>query len=210
MRVFRLTVGPLAENAYLVETPQGAVFIDPGDEPARLFALAEEAGVVPRAILLTHAHFDHVGAVAPLVAAWGVPVYLHPLDLPLYQRAQEAAALWGFSVPNPPLPITPLAEGEEVYGFKVWHLPGHSPGHVAFIHQEAGKAPLVFGGDLLFRGGIGRYDLPGADPKALFQSLKRLLSLPPETEVLPGHGPATTLGLEARTNPFLQGIEWET
>jgi glyoxylase-like metal-dependent hydrolase (beta-lactamase superfamily II) len=94
-----------------------------------------------------------------------------------------------------------------LFGLEVWHLPGHSPGHVAFLDREGGQ---VFSGDLLFRGGIGRYDLPGADPKALFASLRRLLTLPPETQVHPGHGPSTTLGLEAQTNPFLQGLEWET
>ncbi|WP_448566458.1 MBL fold metallo-hydrolase [Thermus sp.] len=207
MRAFRLTVGPLGENAYLVETPMGGVFIDPGDEAPRLLALAEETGLTPRAILLTHAHFDHLGAVAPLVEALGLPVFLHPLDLPLYQRAPEMAALFGLAVPPPPPKVEPLEEGMALFGFEVFHLPGHSPGHVAFLDREGGQ---VFSGDLLFRGGIGRYDLPGADPRALFASLRRLLTLPPTTQVHPGHGPSTTLGLEARTNPFLQGLEWET
>jgi len=204
MKALALTVGPLQENAYLVETPEGAIFIDPGDEAERLLALAENAGLAPRAILLTHAHFDHLGAVAPLVEALDLPVYLHPLDLPLYRRAPEAAARWGLAVPPPPLPTRPLEEGLEVFGFTVWHLPGHSPGHVAFLRKGE-----VFSGDLLFRGSIGRYDLPGADPRTLFRSLRRLLTLPPETRIHPGHGPGTTLGLEARTNPFLAGLEWE-
>jgi glyoxylase-like metal-dependent hydrolase (beta-lactamase superfamily II) len=206
MKAYALTTGPLQENAYLVETPEGAVFIDPGDEPERLLALAEGAGLNPRAILLTHAHFDHVGAVAPLVEALGLPVFLHPLDLPLYERAAEVAARWGVLIPRPPREVEPLEEGMALFGFEVWHLPGHSPGHVAFLDREGRQ---VFSGDLLFRGGIGRYDLPGADPKALFRSLKRLLSLPPDTQVHPGHGPSTTLGLEAQTNPFLTGLEWE-
>lgn len=206
MKAYALTTGPLQENAYLVETPEGAVFIDPGDDPERLLALAEGAGLNPRAILLTHAHFDHVGAVAPLVEALGLPVFLHPLDLPLYERAAEVAARWGVLIPRPPQEVEPLEEGMALFGFEVWHLPGHSPGHVAFLDREGRQ---VFSGDLLFRGGIGRYDLPGADPKALFRSLKRLLSLPPTTQVHPGHGPSTTLGLEAQTNPFLTGLEWE-
>ncbi|GAA6733239.1 MBL fold metallo-hydrolase [Thermus oshimai] len=206
MRAYRLTVGPLGENAYLVETPEGAALIDPGDEAQRILDLAQKLGLTPKAILLTHAHFDHLGAVAPLVEALDLPVYLHPLDLPLYERAEEAAALWGFSIPKPPLPVKPLEEGMRLFGFTVWHLPGHSPGHVAFLHPDP---PLALSGDLLFRGSIGRYDLPGADPKALFRSLKRLLTLPPETRILPGHGPETTLGLEAQTNPFLMGLEWE-
>lgn len=203
MKAFALTVGPLEENAYLVETPGGTVFIDPGDEAERLLALAEKAGLAPKAILLTHAHFDHLGAVAPLVEALDLPVYLHPLDLPLYQRAPEAAARFGLAVPPPPVPTQPLEEGMEVFGFTVWHLPGHSPGHVAFLREGE-----VFSGDLLFRGSIGRYDLPGADPKALFRSLRRLLTLPPKTRIHPGHGPETTLALEAETNPFLAGLEW--
>ncbi len=207
MRVFPVTLGPLQENAYLVETGEGAVLIDPGDEPERLFALFRETGLTPRAILLTHAHFDHVGAVAPLVAALGLPVFLHPLDLPLYEGADLVARAWGFAIPKPPLPVEPLEEGMTLFGFQVFHLPGHSPGHVAFYDPEGAQ---VFSGDLLFRGGVGRYDLPGADPKALFASLKRLLALPPKTRVHPGHGPGTTLGLEARANPFLTGLEWET
>ncbi|APD09063.1 metallo-beta-lactamase [Thermus brockianus] len=207
MKAHRLVLGPLQENGYLVETPEGAVLIDPGDEPERILALLAQTGLAPKAILLTHAHFDHVGAVAPLVAAYGLPVFLHPLDLPLYERAAEAAQAWGFAIPKPPLPVEPLAEGMELFGFKVLHLPGHSPGHVAFWDPIGQR---VFSGDLLFRGSIGRYDLPGADPKALFASLRRLLALPPDTLVHPGHGPSTTLGLEAHTNPFLTGLEWET
>ena len=176
MRVFPVTLGPLQENAYLVETGEGPVLIDPGDEPEKLLALFQTTGLIPLAILLTHAHFDHVGAVAPLVEALDLPVYLHPLDLPLYEGADLAARAWGLAIPKPPLPVRPLEEGMRLFGFQVLHLPGHSPGHVAFYDPEGAQ---VFSGDLLFRGSVGRYDLPGADPKALFASLKRLLSLPP-------------------------------
>ena len=211
MRVYRLSVGPLQENTYLVEGKEGVVLIDPGDEAERILALLESTGFTPEAILLTHAHFDHVGAVAPLVEALSLPVFLHPLDLPLYRHAAEVARLWGLAIPDPPLPVEPLEEGQVLYGFTVWHLPGHSPGHVAFLHPgEAGEPPRVLSGDLLFQGSIGRYDLPGASREDLFRSLGRLLTLPPQTEVYPGHGPSTTLALEARTNPFLLGLEWET
>ncbi|MFN4072315.1 MAG: MBL fold metallo-hydrolase [Thermus sp.] len=211
MRVYRLSVGPLQENTYLVEGREGVVLIDPGDEAERILALLASTGSMPRAILLTHAHFDHVGAVAPLVEALSLPVFLHPLDLPLYRQAAEVARMWGLIIPDPPLPVEPLEEGQVLFGLSVWHLPGHSPGHVAFIHPgEAGQPPKVLSGDLLFRGSIGRYDLPGASREDLFRSLKRLLTLPQGTEVYPGHGPPTTLALEAKTNPFLLGLEWET
>ncbi|WP_038058413.1 MBL fold metallo-hydrolase [Thermus amyloliquefaciens] len=211
MRVHRLSVGPLQENTYLVEGTEGTVLIDPGDEAERILALLESTGLRPEAILLTHAHFDHVGAVAPLVEALSLPVFLHPLDLPLYRHAAEVARMWGLAIPNPPLPVEPLEEGQVLFGFTVWHLPGHSPGHVAFLHPGGALDPLrVFSGDLLFRGSIGRHDLPGASREDLFQSLRRLLTLPPRTEVYPGHGPSTSLALEAKTNPFLLGLEWET
>ncbi|MER3451384.1 MAG: hydrolase [Thermus sp.] len=203
MSPLQLVVGPLAENTYLVRTPEGPVLIDPGDEAERNLKAAKESGIWPKAILLTHAHFDHVGAVGPLVEALDLPVYLHPLDLPLYRLAPELAQAFGLRIPPPPLEVWPLEEGMSLYGFTVWHLPGHSPGHVAFLREGE-----VYSGDLLFKGGIGRYDLPGADGKALFASLRRLFSLPAQTRVYPGHGPPTDLATEARTNPFL--IEWET
>ncbi len=203
MEVRSLTVGPLAENAYLVWQGAKGVLVDPGDEAGRILEAVRAAGFTPEAILLTHAHFDHLGAVAPLAEALGLPVYLHAADLPLYQRAPEIAAGWGLTVPPPPEPAGFLDQGDEVFGLAVLHLPGHSPGHLAFYRAEDG---FVLSGDLLFRGGIGRYDLPGADRAALFASLRRLLTLPGATRVLPGHGPATTLAAERAANPFLKDL----
>ncbi len=203
MEVRSLTVGPLAENAYLVWQGAKGVLVDPGDEAGRILEAVRAAGFTPEAILLTHAHFDHLGAVAPLAEALGLPVYLHAADLPLYQRAPEIAAGWGLTVPPPPEPAGFLDQGDEAFGLAVLHLPGHSPGHLAFYRAEDG---FVLSGDLLFRGGIGRYDLPGADRTALFASLRRLLALPGATRVLPGHGPATTLAAERAANPFLKDL----
>ncbi len=203
MEVRSLTVGPLAENAYLVWQGAKGVLVDPGDEAGRILEAVRAAGFTPEAILLTHAHFDHLGAVAPLAEALGLPVYLHAADLPLYQRAPEIAAGWGLTVPPPPEPAGFLDQGDEAFGLAVLHLPGHSPGHLAFYRAEDG---FVLSGDLLFRGGIGRYDLPGADRAALFASLRRLLALPGATRVLPGHGPATTLAAERAANPFLKDL----
>ncbi|MGK0618852.1 MBL fold metallo-hydrolase [Meiothermus cerbereus] len=202
MKVYGFAVGPLQENTYLLvgEDGRGAI-VDPGDEPERILAEVRGVGLRPQAILLTHAHFDHVGAVAPLVEALGLPVYLHPADLPLYQSAAQSAARWGLHIPQPPEPTLPLAEGQTLdlgLGLEVLFLPGHAPGHVGFY-----RPGHLISGDVLFRGGIGRYDLPGSDPQALFVSLQKLLKLPPETVVYPGHGPKTTIAEERASNPYL-------
>ena len=202
MKVYGFAVGPLQENTYLLvgEDGRGAI-VDPGDEPERILAEVHRVGLKPEAILLTHAHFDHVGAVAPLVEALGLPVYLHPADLPLYQSAALGAARWGLYIPQPPEPTLPLAEGQTLdlgLGLEVLFLPGHAPGHVGFY-----RPGHLISGDVLFRGGIGRYDLPGSDPQKLFASLQKLTELPPETVVYPGHGPKTTIAEERASNPYL-------
>lgn len=202
-----LTVGPVAANAYLVtDAATGAtVVIDPGDEAPRLLAALEEAGHPPREIWLTHAHFDHIGAVAGLREAHPVPVRLHPADAPLYDGAERQAAWFGMTVRPPGVAAIDLADGERLalgeHVFEVLHTPGHAPGHVAFYASRAG---VLFSGDALFRGSVGRTDLPLCDPAALERSLReRLLVLPDETRVLPGHGPETTIGHERQSNPFL-------
>jgi len=202
-----LTVGPVAANAYLVtDAATGTtVVIDPGDEAPRLLAALAEAGQAPAEIWLTHAHFDHIGAVAGLREAYPVPVRLHPADAPLYDGAEQQAAWFGMSVRPPGVVPIDLADGERLtlgdHVFEVLHTPGHAPGHVAFYAADAG---VLFSGDALFRGSVGRTDLPLCDPAALERSLReRLLVLPDETRVLSGHGPETTIGLERRTNPFL-------
>lgn len=204
MKVYPLVVGPLQENTYLLVAEDGrGVIVDPGDEPGRILAEVQRVGLKPEAILLTHAHFDHVGAVAPLVETLNLPVYLHPADLPLYRSAALSAARWGLSIPQPPEPIETLVEGQTLdfgLGLEVLFLPGHAPGHVGFY-----RPGHLVSGDVLFRGGIGRYDLPGCDPQALFASLKKITQLPPQTVVYPGHGPLTTLAQEIASNPYLVG-----
>ena len=206
LRIQQLTVGPLEENCYLLSDPESAqaVLVDPGDEPDRLLAAVADTGCALTGIWLTHGHFDHVGGVAGVVRATKVPILAHPADHPFHAGAADQAARWGLVVENPP-PITQeLAEGQTVtlgrFAFDVWHVPGHAPGHVAFIGHG-----LCMSGDVLFAGSIGRTDLPLCDPSAMHQSLMRLATLEPATRVLPGHGVMTTIGREVASNPFLSG-----
>ena len=201
----RFTVGPLQENCYLLtdDETRGAVLVDPGDEAPRLIRALE--GYTLEAVWLTHAHFDHVGALAELQEAFGMLTYLHPDDEPLLANAASSAARFGLQLRQPKVSYTPLgdAQGLSFGGQEVRCLftPGHAPGHVAFYFPDGG---IVLAGDALFRGSIGRTDLPGGNHTQLIESIQReLLTLPDETVVYPGHGPETTIGHEAKSNPFL-------
>lgn len=200
-------VGAFQENCYLLHDADAgtAILIDPGDDPLRLCAEIERRGARLTAIWLTHAHLDHIGAVEGIRRAWpGVPVHLHPADAEVYANAWRAAAIYNLPFEQPAPADTALAEGQTLTfageTFTIWHLPGHSPGHVAFVGTDR-----VFGGDLLFQGSIGRTDLPRCDPAAMAASLTRLLTLADAMVVLPGHGPPTTIGSERASNPFLSG-----
>jgi glyoxylase-like metal-dependent hydrolase (beta-lactamase superfamily II) len=200
------TVGPFQENCYLLTDPSRgvSVLIDPGDEPDRLAAVVERAATTLQAIWLTHAHLDHIGAIAALKRRWDVPVYLHPLDEPLYRLATRQAALYGLAFESPPPAERSLGDGDVLelgsLRFDVMHAPGHAPGHVVF-HGHG----LALVGDCLFAGSIGRTDLPFSNPGHLAASLDRIVALPEDTIVYPGHGPATTIREELRSNPFLTG-----
>ncbi len=200
-----LTVGPLQENCYLLsdnDTRQ-AVLIDPGDEAERLIAALN--GFELTAVWLTHAHFDHIGALAAVHRQFPVPVYLHPDDRELFAHAAESAAFFGLTLEQPVLETTPLTHHQTLtlgsHQATCLFTPGHAPGHIAFYLPEHGT---VLAGDALFQGSVGRTDLPGGDHAQLLASIRReLLTLPGETRVLPGHGPETTVGVERRMNPFL-------
>ena len=203
----KFTVGPLMENCYLLadEITHEAVLIDPGDEPEHLLTALETQNLSLQAIWLTHAHFDHIGAVDGIVAKHSVPVYLHPHDKPLYENAYKAAQLW--EIPF----VQPFAATIDLHDEQVLNLsnaevhclytPGHAPGHMAFYIPDQG---LLFAGDALFQGSIGRTDLPMGNHSQLIESIKtRLLILPDDTAVYPGHGDTTSIGLEKVYNPFL-------
>jgi glyoxylase-like metal-dependent hydrolase (beta-lactamase superfamily II) len=208
VRIDHRTVGPFEENCYLVtdEASGRAALIDPGDEADRLLDMIRASGATLDAVWLTHAHVDHIGAVAEVKRQFDVPIYLHPLDLPYYaQLSARAAVMYGIDFEQPEGPDHELADGQELscgaLRFTVMHVPGHAPGLVAFTGHG-----VSFGGDLLFAGSIGRTDLPLGSPADMSASLARYTaSLPDETVVHPGHGPATTIGREKRTNPFLVG-----
>ena len=196
-----------AENAYLVRCSATGetVVIDPGNRADRIVAQLERDGVTPVGILLTHAHLDHIEGVAALKRACGAPVWLHPADRPLYDASAQQAAMFGMRVEPPPPPDEAWSHGDR-YRFgecelEVRHAPGHSPGHVILYSQAAG---LVFVGDVVFAGSIGRTDLPGGDYATLMSSIReQVLTLPDGTGLYPGHGPATTVGDERVGNPFL-------
>ena len=201
------TVGPLQENCYLVrrEGSDRALLIDPGDEAQKLQGAMEQLGVEPEAILLTHTHFDHIGAVAPLARATGAPVYCPREELPVL--ADPSAFFGAMFGPVEGWEAEHAIDGGQrlaLAGFDVDVVatPGHSPGHVTFVLDGA-----LFSGDVLFQGSIGRTDLPGADHDTLMDSIAGLLErFDDDTKVHPGHMGLTTLGRERATNPFLQAL----
>jgi hydroxyacylglutathione hydrolase len=202
-------VTPFQQNCSLVwndETKQGVV-VDPGGDLPRIRAAIAEKGVKVEKILLTHGHIDHAGGAAELAAELGVPVEgPHRADAFLLERLQQTGAAYGLAGARPVAPSRWLDEGDRVtiggMEFTVLHCPGHSPGSVVLFAPELGFALM---GDVLFRGSVGRSDIPGGNHDTLIASIKtKLLPLGDEVTFLPGHGPSSTIGEERRTNPFLQ------
>lgn len=209
MKIVQIPNGVFAENCYLVVDEQAAqcAVVDPGEEAGLILHKIAETGAQPVAIWLTHAHLDHVLGVARIAAETAAPVWLHPADRPLYDAVPDQAAWFGLGAPpRLPAPDRDLVHGEELavgaLRFAVRHAPGHSPGSVCFVGPG-----VVFSGDVLFAGSIGRTDLPGGDFETLIASIEReLLPLPDDTILYSGHGPESTIGRERRTNPFLTGV----
>jgi hydroxyacylglutathione hydrolase len=211
LEVIGTTVGQVAENSFTVfrQDSDRAVIIDPGDEPDRLMAPLAERGLTLDAILLTHCHFDHIGAVAPIARATGAPVYCPEIEVPILADVMTYVPWPGIGPFESWNAEETVAGGEHLelagIGFDVIFTPGHSPGHVTYSVPEFGA---VFSGDVLFQGSVGRVDLPGGDWEVLLESLKLLVgSHPPETTVYPGHMGVTTIGTELASNPFLAQLK---
>jgi hydroxyacylglutathione hydrolase len=207
MDVRMFTVGQIAENCFLFrkEGSDRAIVVDPGDEAERLEAAIDELGVTVEAILLTHTHFDHIGAVAPLARATGAPVWCPEIETAVLADINSFVPWPGFGPFESYEADHTVSGGEklELAGMEidVIFTPGHSPGHVTYSIPDEGG---IFSGDVLFQGSVGRTDLPGGDWATLLESIRTLVeSHPPETKVYPGHMGITTLGAERATNPFL-------
>jgi hydroxyacylglutathione hydrolase len=211
LEITMLTVGQVQENCFLVreEGSERAIIVDPGEEAPRLLAAIEEAGVTLDAILLTHTHFDHVGAVAPVAKATGAPVYCPELETMVLKDIMAFVPWPGFGPYESWDPEETVKGGEHLslagLEIDVLFTPGHSPGHVTYAIPEHG---VLLSGDVLFEGSVGRVDLPGGDWGVLSRSIGLLLdTYPDDTQVLPGHMGVTTLGRERATNPFLRELQ---
>ena len=219
MLVRTIVVGPLQCNCTILgcEETGEALVIDPGDEIERILEALRTENLACTGIFHTHAHIDHLGATAPLKEATGASILLHAEDQPLYEHVPDQAALFGFPTP-PTAPIDRYIQDGEVLGWgrirgEVLHTPGHTPGGISLrIAPQSNRAggadepDRLFSGDTLFAGSVGRTDLWGGNWDQLLRSIReRLLTLPDETIVVPGHGPPTTIGEERRRNPFLIG-----
>jgi hydroxyacylglutathione hydrolase len=204
-----LTVSPFQENCYVIgdEKSMAGAIIDPGDEATRIALTVERVELQISQIIVTHSHIDHVGAVAQLVDEYMCPVLMHAEAEAMLKTLPQQAMMMGMrfgKIPNVDLHVGD-DEVLEVGSLRLrsMYTPGHAPGHLAFLVEDEA---LVFSGDALFAGSVGRVDLPGGSMEVLMRSIsERLLTLPDETRVLSGHGPETTIGRERVTNPFLSG-----
>jgi hydroxyacylglutathione hydrolase len=207
MKIRNIPVGPLQVNCFVVydEERNDAIVIDPGDEPEKIVGFIKAGKLLVSSIVCTHSHFDHVGAVRKLKEATGAPVMIHKEDLDIFMHAEEQATLWGLSIEQPSEPDSYLLEGDEIVAgdlrFRVLHTPGHSPGGICLYGHN-----VIFTGDTIFAGSVGRTDFPGGSYDTLKKSFARIISLPPETKIFSGHGPETSVGRERTSNFFVEEL----
>jgi glyoxylase-like metal-dependent hydrolase (beta-lactamase superfamily II) len=204
VNIHKIIVGQLSVNCYVVydDASLQGVVIDPGDEPERIGVLIDNYGIRPEHIILTHAHYDHVCAAGELKNKYGSRLVMHNNEKSVYELTKEKCLVWGFESADFPQPDILVNNGDRISigsGFlEVIHTPGHTPGGICLLGEKT-----LFTGDTLFKGSVGRTDLPGGNTEQLLGSLKKIAALPPETRVLCGHGDETTIEIELRHNPFL-------
>jgi glyoxylase-like metal-dependent hydrolase (beta-lactamase superfamily II) len=207
MFIKNLVVGPLQVNCFILadEISKEALVVDPGDEPDRIIELLKSNNLTVKYIICTHGHFDHVGAVTELKQQTGAKVLIHEEELEIYNAAKDMAAFWGYDLDSLPEPDVLLQDGADItvgnLRFKALHTPGHSPGGMCIYGEE-----IIITGDTVFAGSVGRTDFYGGDINKLKASFKKLMSLPENTKVLPGHGPETTISREKRENIFSEEL----
>ena len=197
-----IPVGTYAANCIVVWKDDGCLIVDPGQDAADILAFLTERALTPKAILLTHGHFDHIGGIPGIIAKFpGLPVYAHPSDAPMFGHPMNQYPPDYPPIGKPPslLDIRDAANEFPGLEFEVLETPGHTPGSVCLKFGS-----LLLSGDTLFAGSCGRTDFPGGSMAAMRRSLATLAELPPETEVVPGHGASTTIGQEVTTNPFME------
>ena len=207
MNIQKIVVGQLDVNSYIIsdEATSEALIIDPGDEAERIIELIDAARLKPKYILFTHAHYDHVCAAKELHDRYKAIFLMHEKEMDTYRMTTQLCISWGFAPEDFPEPEQTLNDGDTIsvgtLSFTVLHTPGHTPGSICLYGEN-----MLFSGDTLFRGSIGRTDLPGGDFELLSHSLERLMLLPPGTKVMCGHDGETSIAEEIRYNPFLKEI----
>jgi glyoxylase-like metal-dependent hydrolase (beta-lactamase superfamily II) len=206
MKFESVIVGPLETNCYLVYCPESleCAVVDPGAEPSKIFRLIAQNNLRPAILLNTHGHIDHIGANKDIKEKYDIPLFIHRLDEPMLRRALQSELSFFLGAKDSPSPDHYLEEGETIKigksSLQIIHTPGHSPGSVSFLGDG-----FLLSGDTLFFGGVGRTDLPGGSWPELENSIRsKILSMPDQTTVLPGHGPFTTVGQEKNSNPFIR------